>query len=358
MRGKKEKSVNSLAKDFFGFGRSHTPITIVLPSFEKERISNLVCANYPRYNYEVSPDDVISSLRIYCLLSQSYPNRVQMNFDREFTLRPEHHTVLIGGPPTNTFVEDATRNCPIHFSPDGPGRHLIGPDKKYKVGFSDGSLQSIVEDYCLISKRTYGTKSEFVIAGLRAYGQVQAYNFLGDANFYRQAGGVAKVADFQIVVKVSVKGPVATDWEIAKALVVGEDSMPRYDFDAFLCHSSHDAASVQEITARLRERGISVWLDAEQILVGDSVVAKIQDGLRRSKYLVTCLSVHLDQSNWCRAEYAPILHREFSGNNTRVIPVGVADYAEDDIPILLSDKRRVDAMTPQGFEELVKRLKM
>jgi len=42
-------------------------------------------------------------------------------------------------------------------------------------------------------------------------------------------------------------------------------TMDRGEFDCFLSHNSRDKPAARALTARLRERGISVWLDEEQL---------------------------------------------------------------------------------------------
>ena len=47
----------------------------------------------------------------------------------------------------------------------------------------------------------------------------------------------------------------------------------------FLSHSSSDKELVTRIAEDLKDAGIPVWLDAWEILPGDSVAQKIQEGL-------------------------------------------------------------------------------
>ena len=125
-------------------------------------------------------------------------------------------------------------------------------------------------------------------------------------------------------------------------------------YDAFLCHSSSDAATVAAIALRMRETGIRYWLDAEQITLGDGITEKIEDGLRRSRRVLVFISRSLRRSRWCRAEYGALLSREFAGHSGRgVIPVVLDDCPADDIPMLLFDKSRIDARDPEAMATLM-----
>ena len=39
----------------------------------------------------------------------------------------------------------------------------------------------------------------------------------------------------------------------------------RYDFDVFLSHNSKDKPAVRELAEALRERGVIVWLDEDEL---------------------------------------------------------------------------------------------
>ena len=55
-----------------------------------------------------------------------------------------------------------------------------------------------------------------------------------------------------------------------------------FQFDVFLSHSSKDKGLVREVAERLRKDGVKVWFDAWEIKPGDSIPAKIEEGLEHS----------------------------------------------------------------------------
>jgi len=65
-----------------------------------------------------------------------------------------------------------------------------------------------------------------------------------------------------------------------------------FTFDAFLSHSSKDKAVVRAIAERLRADGLKVWFDEWMLKPGDSIPAKIEEGLERSRVLVLCMSAN------------------------------------------------------------------
>ncbi len=67
----------------------------------------------------------------------------------------------------------------------------------------------------------------------------------------------------------------------------------------FLSHASSDKKLVNDLATRI-EKTTNVWLDEKEIVVGDSITEKIDDGLRNCDALVLCLSKNSVNSSWVR----------------------------------------------------------
>jgi hypothetical protein len=132
-----------------------------------------------------------------------------------------------------------------------------------------------------------------------------------------------------------------------------------YKFDVFMSHAHGDNDLVAQVTQRFREADISYWIDEEQVTFGDQIVKKIEDGLQQSRFVVVALSENLGKSGWCRAEYGPILYREFSGDTSRrVIPLSLdGSGSERSVPLLLSDKMRANFKDERSFAAFIEFLK-
>jgi hypothetical protein len=138
-----------------------------------------------------------------------------------------------------------------------------------------------------------------------------------------------------------------------------ESSQPTHPICVFLSHTSADKETVLKVIEAFKKANILYWVDHEQIVFGDRIVDKIEEGLQKSKFVVVCLSENLMNSNWCRAEYGAILYREFSGNTSRrVIPLSLdGSNNSDGIPLLLSDKLRADFTNPDNFSKFIQFLR-
>jgi small GTP-binding protein len=94
-----------------------------------------------------------------------------------------------------------------------------------------------------------------------------------------------------------------------------------FSFDVFLSHSSKDKEVVRSVAERLRADGLRVWLDDWEIHPGDSIPAKIEDGLERSRVLVLCMSAQALGSDWAQLEAGTFRFRDPQNKERRFIPL-------------------------------------
>jgi hypothetical protein len=106
----------------------------------------------------------------------------------------------------------------------------------------------------------------------------------------------------------------------------------------FVSYSSKDRHFAEAVTSRLRNCGIEVWIDYEQIAIGDPILSKIGEGLSNTDALLLLVSKNSGESPWCRKEYEVLLQKEIILGKTKVIPIKLDDAP---LPILLSGKRYI-----------------
>lgn len=122
----------------------------------------------------------------------------------------------------------------------------------------------------------------------------------------------------------------------------------------FLSYSSQDEETARRLVRDLQARGVRVWFDRKEILAGDSIVDRIQEGLHSSEYLIVLISQHSLHSKWVQMA----LDRAFAtfpdATDIRIIPV-LLDGSE--IPPEISRTRYVDLTGgyDAGLRELLKR---
>ena len=85
---------------------------------------------------------------------------------------------------------------------------------------------------------------------------------------------------------------------------------------------------VRPLAERLRKDGLKVWFDEWVLKPGDSIPAKIEDGLEHSRVLVLCMSASAFGSDWAQLEAGTFRFRDLLNQERRFIPLRL-----DDAPI-------------------------
>lgn len=133
------------------------------------------------------------------------------------------------------------------------------------------------------------------------------------------------------------------------------------EYDVFLSHASEDKESfVDELYDELTQAGIKVWYDAINIQWGDSLRAKIDNGLKKSKYGIVVLSSHYLKKGWTQYELDGLFEREMVGGKT-ILPIwhNISKKEVQDFSPPLSNRAALNSslLTPREISmELIKLL--
>lgn len=97
--------------------------------------------------------------------------------------------------------------------------------------------------------------------------------------------------------------------------------MSQYIWNVFISHGSEDKQSVaRPLANRLAESGLKVWLDEAELVIGDSLREKIDEGLANSQFGVVILSPSFFAKNWPKSELDALVGRAMSGNRV-ILPI-------------------------------------
>jgi hypothetical protein len=133
-------------------------------------------------------------------------------------------------------------------------------------------------------------------------------------------------------------------------------------WEVFICHASDDKENIVEPLYRhLESVGIRCWYDRGEVLWGDSIVGKINEGLRSSRFVIVVVSTTLLQKTWATKEMNAALGWEIDSGTTRVLPLIVGtDEEVRDITnhlVIQRDKRYVRwSGNPQEIEKELRAL--
>jgi hypothetical protein len=96
-------------------------------------------------------------------------------------------------------------------------------------------------------------------------------------------------------------------------------------YDVFLSHGAKDKAVVRPVMERLRADGLKVWLDEWVLKPGDTIPAKIKEGLEHSCVLVLYMSANAFGSDWAQLEGGTFLFRDPLNRECRFISLHLDD---------------------------------
>jgi hypothetical protein len=110
--------------------------------------------------------------------------------------------------------------------------------------------------------------------------------------------------------------------------------------------TKHEFATL--LATRLGKEGVVPWFDKWEVLAGDSVPGKLEEGLTESVAMIAILSSDYPKGKWCTEELQAAISKRVE-TKYRIIPVLLEDC---DIPPLIGHLSRVDMRggNPQTFE--------
>jgi hypothetical protein len=93
------------------------------------------------------------------------------------------------------------------------------------------------------------------------------------------------------------------------------------EYDVFISHASEDKENfADELNKVLESYSFKVWYDTQTISWGDSLRAKIDQGLRKSRYGIVIISKHYIQKGWTQYELDGLFQKEMTGGKT-ILPI-------------------------------------
>ncbi len=103
----------------------------------------------------------------------------------------------------------------------------------------------------------------------------------------------------------------------------------------FLCHTSKNKSFVRKLSHDLQKNGIDVWLDEKEILVGDSILEKIEKALENVNFVAVVLSPEALKRPWVLKELRAAMALEIQSRSKVILPVLLKPVK---MPIFLRDK--------------------
>jgi hypothetical protein len=106
----------------------------------------------------------------------------------------------------------------------------------------------------------------------------------------------------------------------------------------FLSHSSEDKTFVDWLYEKLRSVNQTAWYDKCELLVGDPLLERVEEGLKGSEFLIVVVSQAAIKSNWVKAELEPKLLQQIEGKYVTVLPLALGEAKTEDLSLFLRGK--------------------
>ena len=124
----------------------------------------------------------------------------------------------------------------------------------------------------------------------------------------------------------------------------------------FISYSYRDKVIAHRIAEDLSTKDIPVWIDEREIKIGESIIQKIDEGLKNSSCVLALLSKHSIVSPWVQREFSLAYSARIEGAQSIIIPVLVGKLSPSQVPTFLRNIRWIDLSTDykSGIEDLIK----
>jgi len=96
-----------------------------------------------------------------------------------------------------------------------------------------------------------------------------------------------------------------------------------------------------------------VWVDEAEIDIGDSLIAKIDEGMKVSRYIAVVLSTKSIDAPWVKKELDVAMNREIAGGEVVVLPLL---YEKCELPEFLKGKLYADFTDAKEYEAVLAKL--
>ena len=121
----------------------------------------------------------------------------------------------------------------------------------------------------------------------------------------------------------------------------------------FLSYSHADKQFAHRLEQDLKNAGAEVWIDEAEILVGDSLIAKIRDGIEKTDFLGVILSPDSVNSGWVEKEVEFAMNLEIDGKRKKVLPLL---YGQSELPGFLKGKKSADFTDEKNYAQSLRQV--
>lgn len=110
--------------------------------------------------------------------------------------------------------------------------------------------------------------------------------------------------------------PIVTVKEVIPAIAIGPD-----EYHVFVSYRSTDRRWAMSLVARLEGAGLKVFIDQQELKVGESLADQLESALARSRAAVVLVSQGWLESPWCQEEASVLKKRAVEDKQFKLLPL-------------------------------------
>jgi len=130
-----------------------------------------------------------------------------------------------------------------------------------------------------------------------------------------------------------------------------------FEYDVFVSYAHVDASWVMDLAGNLERLGLRVWLDQWELVPGQLVATRLQEGLSRAATVVAVVSRRWVESGWCGEEFAAAV----AGAATKGRPLIPVLLGEVELPEFIASRYYFDfrhVVARDEYEALLRQLRL
>lgn len=128
----------------------------------------------------------------------------------------------------------------------------------------------------------------------------------------------------------------------------------------YFCYNQSDKTSALYLIQKLKQQSIEIWIDVEQMVAGDRLYEKIEEGLNNSHAIIVCVGKN-EINERQNTEISAALQIQELNKSFRIIPILLPGSNEGNLPFFLRSFSRIDFSNnledKEELENLIKALK-
>lgn len=124
----------------------------------------------------------------------------------------------------------------------------------------------------------------------------------------------------------------------------------------FISHTSKNKPFVEDLIAYLNAANLPVWYDDINIDFGDSIVNKVQEGIKDSGAVIFWITNDFLKSNWCQIEMESFLARLAGKNDVLILTIVFEDVNIDELPLFIVGRKFLKASTNDTVSQIAMKL--